>query len=260
MTYAPAPGVAPLDLNFGLEHRVAVVTGGASGIGREIALTFGAKGAQVAVLDIRADQAGEVAAASGPGSRGYFCDVSAAASVAAAIDEVVRHFGRVDILVNCAGVALIEPAEDLSVATWEKTLDINLKGAFLTCQQVGRHMLSARAGRVINIASQAASVGLEGHLAYCASKAGLVGLTRALAVEWGGRGISVNAISPTVVLTELGRAVWAGEKGEAFKKLVPSGRFAYPQEVAAVALFLASDAAAMINGADILVDGGYTAR
>ncbi len=253
----------PLDVTgavFRLEQKVAVVTGGASGIGRQIALTFGATGAQVAVLDLQAERAAEIARASNQGSRGFLCDVSSAGSVAATIDEVMMHYGRIDILVNCAGVALIEAATDLSVESWDSTLDINLKGAFLLCQQVGRHMLAAGGGRIISIASQAASVGLEGHVAYCASKAGLLGLSRALAVEWGGRGVSVNTISPTVVLTDLGRKVWAGEKGEAFKKMIPSGRFAYPDEVAAAALFLASDAASMINGADILIDGGYTAR
>jgi NAD(P)-dependent dehydrogenase (short-subunit alcohol dehydrogenase family) len=245
---------------FRLDQRVAVVTGGASGIGRAIALTFGVVGARVAVLDVQADKATEVAASCSPGSNGYFCDVSSPTSVSGVVEKVVTEFGGVDVLVNCAGVALIEPAVDLGVETWESTLNINLKGAFLLCQHVGRHMLVAGYGRIISIASQAASVGLEGHAAYCASKAGLLGLTRALAVEWGGQGVTVNTISPTVVLTDLGRAVWAGEKGEAFKRMIPSGRFAYPDEIAATALFLASEAAGMINGADILVDGGYTAR
>jgi NAD(P)-dependent dehydrogenase (short-subunit alcohol dehydrogenase family) len=253
----------PLDLAgavFRLEQKVAVVTGGASGIGREIALAFGANGARVAVLDLQAERAAEIARASSQGSRGFLCDVSSVGSVTATINDVMTHFGRIDVLVNCAGVALIQPATDLSVESWDSTLDINLKGAFLLCQQVGRHMLAAGGGRIISIASQAASVGLEGHAAYCASKAGLLGLSRALAVEWGGQGISVNTISPTVVLTELGRKVWAGEKGEAFKKMIPSGRFAHPDEIAAAALFLASDAASMVNGADIVIDGGYTAR
>jgi D-threitol dehydrogenase (NAD+) len=253
----------PLDFAgtaFRLEGKVAVVSGGASGIGREIALTFAAMGARVGVLDVQAEKAAEVAATCQRASSGYFCDVVSKPSVTGVVDRIMTDYGRIDILVNCAGVALIEPATDLSLETWESTLDINLKGTFLLCQQVGRHMLSAGRGRIINIASQAASVGLEGHAAYCASKAGLLGLTRALAVEWGGRGVTVNTISPTVVMTALGRAVWAGEKGEAFRKLIPSGRFAYPDEVAATALFLASDAAGMVNGADILVDGGYTAR
>ncbi len=256
-------GRQPLDFAgtaFRLEDKVAVVSGGASGIGREIALTFAAMGARVGVLDVQAEKAIEVAATCQRASSGYFCDVVSKTSVASVVDKIMTDYGRIDILVNCAGVALIEPATDLSLETWESTLDINLKGAFLLCQQVGRHMLPAGRGRIINIASQAASVGLEGHAAYCASKAGLLGLTRALAVEWGGRGVTVNTISPTVVMTALGRAVWAGEKGEAFRKLIPSGRFAYPDEVAATALFLASDAASMVNGADILVDGGYTAR
>jgi NAD(P)-dependent dehydrogenase (short-subunit alcohol dehydrogenase family) len=253
----------PLDLTgaaFRLDDKIALVTGGASGIGREISLTFAASGARLAVLDVQAEKAAQVAAACKSQSRGFFCDVSIPNSVLTTVDEVMAEFGRVDVLVNCAGVAVIEPAVDLSLEAWESTLNINLKGTFLLCQSVGRYMLAAGRGRIINIASQAASVGLEGHAAYCASKAGLLGLTRVLAVEWGSRGVTVNTISPTVVLTELGRSVWAGEKGEAFKKLIPSGRFAYPDEIAATALFLASEAASMINGTDILVDGGYTAR
>lgn len=247
-------------MKAGIRQKVAVVTGGASGIGRAIVVAFGAGGGRVAVLDLQLERAEEAAKASSGESRGFACNVSDVGSVSVAIDEVINHFGRIDVLVNCAGVALIEPAEDLSVENWDATLDVNLKGAFLMSQRVGRQMLVAGGGRIINIASQAASVGLEGHAAYCASKAGLVGLTRALAVEWGSRGVSVNSISPTIVLTDLGRKVWAGEKGEDFKKMIPTGRFADPEEIAAVALFLASDAVGMINGADILVDGGYTAR
>jgi NAD(P)-dependent dehydrogenase (short-subunit alcohol dehydrogenase family) len=127
-------------------------------------------------------------------------------------------------------------------------------------QHIGRAMLAAGGGKIINIASQAASVALDQHAAYCASKAGVLGLTRVLAAEWAPRGITVNAISPTVVLTELGRKAWDGAKGDAMRALIPVGRFATPEEIAASAVFLASNGSDMINGAEILVDGGYTAQ
>jgi D-threitol dehydrogenase (NAD+) len=119
-------------------------------------------------------------------------------------------------------------------------------------------MLAAGYGRIVNLASQAASVALPEHVAYCASKAGVLGLTRVLALEWGPRGVTVNAMSPTVVMTDLGRAVWAGEKGEAAKAAIPTGRFAEPEEIAGLAVYLASEAAAMVNGADYRIDGGFT--
>lgn len=140
-----------------------------------------------------------------------------------AVSWVVASFGRVDALVNCAGIACIDPAAGLSLADWDATFAVNLRAAFLCCQELGRHLLAAGRGQIVNIASQVASVALEGHAAYCASKAGLVGLTRVLAIEWGGRGVTVNAVSPTVVLTDLGRSVWAGEKGGATQKQ-PAGR------------------------------------
>jgi D-threitol dehydrogenase (NAD+) len=247
-----------LDLSFGLEDRVAVVTGGASGIGAAIARTFATKGAVVAIVDLNAGKAAEVAAALGPDCGAFMCDVASPESVTAAVNGIVSRYGRVDILVNNAGVVLLDPAEKLSSDAWDTTLSVNLKGTFLMSQAVGRHMLAAGSGKIINIASQAASVGLRDHAAYCASKAGVVGLTRVLAYEWAGRGVTANAISPTVVMTDLGRKAWEGEKGEAMKALIPTGRFAEPEEIAAVALFLASDAANMINGSDVLVDGGYT--
>jgi len=189
---------------------------------------------------------------------GLQCDVSDPGSVAGAVTAVITAFGGVQVLVNNAGVASLAPAEDLPLAAWDNTIAVNLRGMFLMSQAVGKHMLAAGKGKIINLASQAASVALEGHVAYCASKAGVLGLTRVLAYEWAPRGVTVNAISPTVVMTELGRKAWGGEKGEAMKSLIPTRRFAEPEEVAAVALFLASEMSDMINGADILIDGGYT--
>ena len=170
------------------------------------------------------------------------------------------RFGRIDVLVNSAGIALTDEAEELTIDKWDLTMAINLRGVFLVSQQVGRVMLAQGSGTVISLASQAATVALPGHLAYCASKSGLVGLTKVLALEWAGRGVTANTISPTVVMTPLAKELWDNPDGEALKAQIPTQRFAEPEEIAAVAVFLASDAAKMINGVDLLVDGGYTIR
>src|SRR4029079_3253837 len=135
----------------------------------------------------------------GAGSAGFACDVSDPDAVASMVDAVVKTFGRIDVLVNSAGVAFLAPAEELTVDAFDATIDVNLKGTFLVCQAVGRHMLAQGAGKIINLASQAASEALDQHVAYCASKFGVVGLSKVLASEWAGRGVTVNTVSPTVV-------------------------------------------------------------
>lgn len=249
-----------IDLTFGLGGRVAVVTGGASGIGAAVAETFVAKGATVAVVDLDSNAAQSTAEMLGGECRGFACDVADPASVATAIDAVHATYGRIDVLVNSAGIAILGPAEELSPAAFTKTLAVNVTGTFLVSQAVGRHMLAAGRGKIVNLASQAGSVALDEHVAYCASKFAVIGMTKVLASEWGGRGVTVNTVSPTVVLTDLGRKAWAGPKGEAHKAQIPTGRFAFPEEIAAAVLFLCSNASDMINGADLLVDGGYTIR
>ncbi|MGO7163039.1 GolD/DthD family dehydrogenase, partial [Rhizobium johnstonii] len=195
----------------------------------------------------------------GNGAKSFVCDVSNPQSVEAVIAAAQAAFAHIDIVVNSAGVAMLAPAEDLTLEAWDRTIDINLKGTFLVSQAVGRVMLKAgKGGRIINIASQAGTVAIDQHVAYCASKFGVIGLSKTLAAEWGKHGITVNTISPTVVLTELGRKAWDNPRGEELKKRIPTGRFAYPEEIAAAAVFLASSGAEMINGADLLVDGGYT--
>jgi D-threitol dehydrogenase (NAD+) len=244
--------------DFSLAGKVAVVTGGASGIGEAIVDAYAAKGASVVVLDRALDAAkrkvgrGAVAA--------FGCDVTSERSVIDAVGAVSGQYGRIDVLVNSAGVAVLGAADELTVDDWDLTMAVNLRGVFLVSQQVGRIMLAQGSGTVISLASQAATVALPGHGAYCASKFGLVGLTKVLALEWAGRGVTANTISPTVVLTPLGKEFWDNPEGEALKAQIPTGRFALPEEVAAAAVFLASDAAKMINGADLLVDGGYTIR
>lgn len=176
-----------------------------------------------------------------------------------AVDGVLAAFGGVDILVNSAGVVLLAPADQLPLDYWDKTIAVNLKGTFLVSQAVGKSMIAAgRGGKIVNLASQAGTVAIDGHVAYCASKFGVIGLSKVLAAEWGKHHICVNTILPTVVLTELGKKAWDGPKGEALKLRIPSGRFALPEEIAAAAMFLASNGADMVNGADLLVDGGYT--
>ena len=249
-----------LDKVFSFNKKIIVVTGGASGIGEAISKAFAAQGATVAVVDLEESKAMKIAEELGNSSRGFACDVAnyeSVNNVAAAIQDVYK---KVDVLVNSAGIVALAPAENLSLDTWNRTININLSGTFFMSQAIGKLMLSQGSGKIVNMASQAASIALDEHAAYCASKFGVLGITKVLASEWAGRGINVNSISPTVVLTELGKKAWDGPKGDALKKLIPTGRFALPEEIAASALFLSSPAADMINGADILVDGGYTIR
>jgi len=247
-----------LDTSLSLSGKVAVVTGAASGIGSAIADLYASRGASIAVLDMQEDKAGEKAAELGGGAAAFAVNVSDSGSVNDAVAIAESHFGHIDILVNSAGVVALAPAEEVTDSDWDRQISVNLTGTFNVSRAVGNVMLKAGSGKIINLASQAGSIALAQHAAYCASKWGVIGLTKVLASEWAGRGVTVNSISPTVVLTELGKKAWAGEKGEAMKKLIPTGRFALPEEIAAMALFLASPLSEMINGADIVIDGGYS--
>ncbi len=249
---------AGLERDF--DGRTALVTGGAGGIGLAIARQLAQGGARVVLVDLER-QALDVAAASLAEPRHHLAlavDVTRPEGVEQAVATVLEATGRIDILVNSAGVALLEPAGEVSEAAWERTLAVNLTAPLLLAQAVAPAMRRQRHGRIINLASQASVVALRRHAAYCASKAGLVGLTRVLALEWATDGITVNAISPTVVDTPLGRQAWAGEAGEAMRALIPTGRFAQPEEVARLAVFLAGTHAGMLTGENIVIDGGYS--
>lgn len=248
-----------VELDFPLAGKKAIVTGGASGIGLSISRAFASKGVQVAVFDLKLESATEIANELGNNSFAVACDVSKRESVQQAIETAKQKMGSIDILVNSAGIVALAPAEDLDDSAWEKTIDINLTGTFLMTQEVGKTMIAAKTGgKIINIASQAATVAIPEHVAYCASKFGVLGLTKVFAAEWGKHGINVNSISPTVVMTELGKKAWDNPKGDELKKRLPVGRFAEPEEIAALAVYLASSASDMVHGADILIDGGFT--
>ena len=242
---------------FDLTGRCAVITGGAAGIGLACASLLVERGARVVLLD-RDPAVVEVAAGLGQGHLGLVADLRQLDSVQAAIDEAHAGLGRIDYLVNSAGVALLDKALDVSENAWDTTLDINLKASFFVAQACARHMIEQGGGRIVNLASQAAVIGLDRHVAYCASKAAVVGMTKVLAMEWAPHGINVNAVSPTIVETALGKKAWAGELGERAKLQIPVGRFAQPEEIAGLVLYLVSDAAKMITGENVVIDGGYS--
>jgi NAD(P)-dependent dehydrogenase (short-subunit alcohol dehydrogenase family) len=243
--------------------RIAVVTGAAQGIGRRVAETLAVRGFDLVLTDLQAC-AGTEAAVRGHGHVALDVpgDVSDEAHVTALADATLEHFGRVDVLVNNAGISSIGPAEELATAEWRRVLDVNLTGPFLTSSVLGRAMLAAGRGSIVNIASIAGLRAVADRAAYNASKHGLIGLTRTLAAEWGGRGVRVNAVCPGWVKTEMDEADQAAAHytDDDIVGQVPLGRFAAPGDVAAAVAFLADDeASGFVNGIALPVDGGWSA-
>jgi 2-dehydro-3-deoxy-D-gluconate 5-dehydrogenase len=248
-----------------LDGKIAFISGAGSGIGRALALGMAASGATIAMsetsarLSVLDEVSAEIGQAGGE-SLAVALDLPRLESIDAAVDAVIRRFGRVDILVNNAGVNRPNPAFEVTEAEWDEVLDVNLKGLFFTAQRFGRHMTQAGYGRIVNIASQNGVVAYYQRAAYCASKAGVVNLTRVLAVEWAEHGINVNAVGPTFVLTPLTQSTFDDEDlRRDLLDRIPLGRVARPEDVVGAVVFLASEAAAMITGHTLLVDGGWTA-
>ena len=241
---------------------VALITGAAQGIGRRTAEVLAARGYRLALNDLRVPQA-TIAAVQQLGGEALAVpgDIADAGAVEQLVAAALAHFGQIDVLVNNAGVSLITPAEETSLPQWQRVLNINLTGPFLLCLAVGKPMLERGAGSIVNIASIAGLFGVADRAAYNASKHGLIGLTRTLAAEWGGRGVRVNAVCPGWVKTEMDeRDAGSGAYSEAdITQRVPMGRFAAPEDIAQAVAFLADSATSgFVNGHSLVVDGGWT--
>ena len=243
--------------------KVALVTGAARGIGHGIAGSFARAGAGVAVADYAADSAAttsaQLAAETGSPTLPVAVDVRDAASVAAMVDSTLKHFGRIDVLVNNAGVYPNSPVLEMDEAEWDAVFETNVKGAFLVCRAVGRAMIDrGEGGRIVNISSGAAVSGRRGGAHYCASKAALNMFTKVLAIELAPHKITVNAVAPGIIEVERTGDL-APEYVEAILSTLPAGRIGTPADVANAVLFLASPASTFITGAILNVDGGSTA-
>lgn len=236
----------------------AIVTGAAQGLGLVTARRLAAAGYRVVLTDVQ--DVTEQAAAIAPGAVAISGDISSEAFVEDMAGRVAADFGGAQVLVNNAGISMIQPAEDTTLDQWQRMMAINLQGPFLTCRAFGKQMLSAGKGAIVNVASVAGLGGVIHRSAYNTSKHGLVGLTRTLAGEWGGRGVRVNAVCPGWIKTEMDvKDMGSGAYTNAdIENRVPLARFAMPGDVAEAITFLASDAASFINGVALPVDGGWT--
>jgi NAD(P)-dependent dehydrogenase (short-subunit alcohol dehydrogenase family) len=247
---------------FSLEGQVALVLGGSSGIGRQIALGFHDAGATVVPVGKTAAKVAEIdaaLAAQGATTKGYCADVTQPAALTEIITRATSAHGRIDILVNSQGLTILKPAEEFSRAEYDHLMATNLTSVFFACTEIGRHMLQRGSGSIVNIASLAAHRGFQLSALYTMSKHGVLALTRTLASEWATRGVRVNAISPGFFMTPLNREKMSPVRKEIALRRTPMHRFGELDELVGAAIYLASPAASYVTGETIAVDGGFLA-
>jgi NAD(P)-dependent dehydrogenase (short-subunit alcohol dehydrogenase family) len=241
-----------------------MITGATKGLGRDFALSLAGAGCEIAATGRNQEELdslrSEITSAGGRCEirRADLCSSTEILEMAGDLD---RRMGPFDVLINNAGTTSLQPVLDIDPEQWDVVLNVNLRAPALLTSVIAKGMKERRRGSIINIASAASVVAMEEHAAYCASKFGLIGLTKVMAVELGPSNIRVNAVCPTVVLTDMGTKVWGDPaKSEPMLEKIPLHRFAQPSDITDTVMFLASDASAMINGAVLLLDGGYTAQ
>jgi gluconate 5-dehydrogenase len=248
---------------FNVSGQVVLVSGGSRGIGRALAAGFIERGALVVITGRDGDSLARTAAEIGrPGENVWplVCDVAQPAEISPLVDRIVAERGRIDTLVNVAGVNRRKPSAELTEEDFDFVVDINLKGAWLMSQAVGRHMLARGGGNQIQIASLNTDRPLSWILPYAVSKAGIGHMTKALALEWGPRGIRVNAIAPGFILTDLSKKLWSNPTMQAWNQAhTPLRRLGQPEDLVGAAIFLASPASAFMTGQILYIDGGVTA-
>src|SRR5438270_6794876 len=250
---------------FQLDSRVALVTGGNRGLGFVMAKALAGAGADVVVtsrqLEKARQSAGATAAATGRRALGLAVDVTDAQQVEAMVQSTIQTFGRIDILINNAGINIRKPIEEFDEASWDLVQATNLKAPFLCSRAVAPHMKEQRSGRVINVASMLGLVALPERSAYCSSKGGVIQLTKVLALEWAPYNINVNALCPGPFATELNTVVMNNpQANQLFLNHIALGRWGRPEELGPVIIFLASEASSFMTGAALVVDGGWTAE